>query len=108
MKNFFIAMAVVVAAATSSIAGDCPNGGCDSGAGLGYPAGGHFSQPKTWGPKANKYERFTGWFHSSSTKRPPVAPWYMYFPYNGMFMTPGPMAGANPYGGQMVNPYFGQ
>lgn len=39
-----------------------------------------------------------------------AAPWYLYFPYNAHFMTPGPIAApffAPPYaGGTMVNPYF--
>lgn len=46
-----------------------------------------------------------------------AAPWYLYWPYNGHFMTPAPMGGAwygpnggmgDIYGGGMVNPYFGQ
>jgi hypothetical protein len=39
-----------------------------------------------------------------------AAPWYLYFPYNAHFMTPGPLAApffAPPYaGGALVNPYF--
>ena len=39
-----------------------------------------------------------------------AAPWYLYFPYNAHFMTPGPIQApffAPPYtGGAMVNPYF--
>lgn len=100
MTRMLLGFAAIVLAVPVSA-----NDGCTS-CGAAPPVG-HFSGPKTWGPKAHKYERFTGWFHGgSSSSRPAVAPWYLYFPYNGQFQTPGPLGGMNPYGSGMVNPYF--
>ena len=98
MKNLFLSLAATALAASIASAGDCAT--CSGG------GGGYAPTPRTWGPKAHKYERFQGWFHSSSSQaKPAVAPWYNYWPYNGQFMTPGPIGGA-PNGGGLVNPYF--
>ena len=38
-----------------------------------------------------------------------AAPWYLYWPYQGHFMTPAPLGGAYygaPAGGGVANPYF--
>ncbi|MFO0937060.1 MAG: hypothetical protein U0798_11155 [Gemmataceae bacterium] len=104
MKTLVLTLAAAAAflAAPVAFAGDCPS--CGDG-------GGYAGGPRVWGPKAHKYERFTGWFHSSS--KPPkltAAPWYLYYPYNGQFMTPAPYGA--PFvpppavGGGMANPYF--
>lgn len=94
MKKWIVGMLAAIAAAPA-----VANDGCST-CGV-APA------PKTWGPKAHKYQRFQGWFHNTSGgARPQVAPWYTYWPYNGMYQTPGPVHGMNPYGGMLVNPYF--
>lgn len=80
------------------------NDGCKS-CGVATTSG-HISEPKAWGFKAHKYDRFTGWFHNTTSTRPPIAPWYLYFPYNGQFQTPSPVGGSFPYGNVMINPYF--
>ena len=95
-KLFFTLAAAAILAAPAAFAGDCAT--CGSGGG----------GARTWGPHAHKNERFTGWFHggSQAPKLQP-APWFTYFPYNGQFMTPGPIGGPNGGpGGGMVNPYF--
>jgi hypothetical protein len=94
-KLFFLAALAATYAAPAAVAGDCP-GGC---------GGGHFA-----GPHAGKYTRFTGWFHGGGhAPKLQAAPWYVYWPYNGHFMTPAPMAAPfvpPPAMGGMVNPYF--
>jgi hypothetical protein len=105
MRKLIIATVLAAISVSASYAdGNCPT--CPGGSGAKH--GGHFQEPKTWGPHAKKYQRFTGWFHSSGNATPSVAPWYMYFPYsNSRVMTPGPVGGP-PMGGGMVNPYFPQ
>ena len=60
-----------------------------------------------------KYPTFFGWIHGSHSQPLPVyqaAPWYLYWPYDGHFLTPAPIGGAF-YGAPVpgnfpVNPYF--
>jgi hypothetical protein len=76
----------------------CPPGGCAPGAGcqpFGYP----------------KYYSLSG--YACPSKPMPVfqaAPWYLYWPYDGHFLTPAPVTGAfygPPTPGNFpVNPYF--
>lgn len=55
---------------------------------------------------------FKSVFHKQPLPAFQAAPWYLYFPYNGHFQTPAPMAGAPfyapPGGGYQANPYFPQ
>lgn len=63
-----------------------------------------------------KYPTFAAWIHGSHHQQPlPVyqaAPWYLYWPYDGHFLTPAPIGGAfypPPVQGNFpVNPYFPQ
>lgn len=99
MKKLFLSLAAVAMAATAASAGDCAT--CGGGGAVGYAPAPHGA----WGPKAHKYDRFQGWFHVNPKQpKPATAPWYNYWPYNGQFMTPGPIAPQN--GGGLVNPYF--
>jgi hypothetical protein len=94
MKKLFLLAALAASfAAPAAVANDCP-GGC---------GGGHHA-----GPRANKYTRFTGWLGKGGQAKPATAPWYLYWPYNGHVMTPGPVApmGGAPGMGGLVNPYF--
>lgn len=62
------------------------------------------------------YPTFSSWVHGSHNQKPlPVyqaAPWYLYWPYDGHFMTPAPIGGAfypPPVQGNFpVNPYYPQ
>lgn len=53
---------------------------------------------------------FGTFFHNYPAPVVQAAPWYLYFPYNAHFMTPGPIQApffAPPHtGGALVNPYF--
>jgi hypothetical protein len=96
MKKLFLLAALAASfAAPAAVAGDCP-GGCGGGVFV--------------GPRAGKYTRFTGWLGGAANPKPAVAPWYVYWPYNGQIMTPGPIGPIGPGGppamGGLVNPYF--
>ena len=84
-------------------------------AGLGLTAG--TASADGFGPFGNPYCQGSGHCGGYGTFFQPypapviqAAPWYLYFPYNAHFMTPGPIQApffAPPYaGGAMVNPYF--
>jgi hypothetical protein len=100
MKKLILTLAVAAlsfAAAKANPPGcaTCGNGGYGGGA-VGHGGhGGHF----------HKYDRFTGWFRGAHHYKPQPAPWYLYWPYNGQFMTPFPLPGT-PGAGGLVNPYF--
>lgn len=97
-----IAMAATATAASANPPGcaTCGNGGGAVGYGGGYGGGhgghGHFHKP----------DRFTGWFRGFHQPKPQQYPWYLYWPYNGQFMTPFPVGGGAPGTGGLVNPYF--
>ena len=94
MKKLFLLAALAASfAAPAAVAGDCP-GGCGGG---------------LFGPRVGKQPRFTGWVGGGNAPKLQASPWYVYWPYNGHFMTPAPMAApfmAPPMMGGMVNPYF--
>lgn len=92
-------MAVVALVGTATSSPVWAGGGC-----YGPDCGG-------WGGKRPAYYTLTGFFHGGHPK--PVfqaAPWYLYWPYDGHFLTPAPLSGpfyappAFSYGG--ANPYF--
>lgn len=59
-------------------------------------------QPPTDGP-------FSRMFYKRPVPAFQAAPWYLYWPYQGHFMTPAPLPGAGygpPGAGPLVNPYF--
>lgn len=93
MKKMIAALAagvaVSVAVPATATAGGCPGPYCGSGP---PPAG-----------------LFSYLFEKRPVPAFQAAPWYLYWPYHGHFMTPAPMGGAYygpPAAGAMVNPYF--
>lgn len=71
-------------------------------------AGGHYS------PSSYSYGGHPGsyWLHKQPMPAFQAAPWYLYWPYDGHFLTPAPLSGpfyAPPTaGGMQTNPYFPQ
>lgn len=93
MRQVFFALALGVTAFLATASDSQANGGCP---------GGPYCQQN--GPRL----RFFG---QTPVPAFQAAPWYLYYPYNGHFMTPAPLMGAGSYpgaayGGGMVNPYF--
>jgi hypothetical protein len=92
MKKMLLALAAAVAAFAAGASANpgspfCGGGGC-----------GHHKSPLPL-------------FHKAPVPAFQAAPWYLYWPYNAHFQTPGPLAGAPyfgpPYGGgALVNPFF--
>jgi hypothetical protein len=98
IRLFAIALGVAAAlAATASTA-----------SASGHPCNGPFCNQAAY----PKYNTLGGHFFGSKQQLPvfQAAPWYLYWPYDGHFMTPAPVTGAfygPPTTGNFpVNPYF--
>ena len=96
MKTFFyslVAIAMVAATAVDVRAGGCSGPGCPQSAPPTHPQG-----------------PFAKLFGKNPLPAFQAAPWYLYWPYDGHFLTPAPVQGAfygPPGPGNFpVNPYF--
>jgi hypothetical protein len=102
MKKLILTLAVAALSGVAAKANPPGCATCGTGGGGGWHGGGHGGHGHF-----HKYDRFTGWFHGGGRQyKPQPAPWYLYWPYNGQFMTPFPVPPAAPGTGTLVNPYF--
>jgi hypothetical protein len=112
MTSRLTLIAVLASAALAATATNVSADGWGGCAGPGCGAGGCSAAFNTHPLGAPRYYSFGGYAFGQCCNKPTfqAAPWYLYWPYDGHFLTPAPVTGAfygPPTPGNFpINPYF--